>query len=255
MACNARGGKIRPFSILRFGATLAIIGATMVGAPNPARASDPSDICDQAAYNAAQATGVPISVLKAISLTETGRKKSGKMRPWPWTVNMEGKGVWFDTQHEALEYVEKNHARGARSYDVGCFQLNYKWHGQNFASIQQMFEPQANALYAARFLLDLHREKGNWTDAAGAYHSRTKKYADKYKKRFDRYRTAFVDEENQRPDPNRAFSLASATTVRTTQRPRINNFPLLKAGTAARGLGSLVPDTPSNGGLFRGSGG
>ena len=30
---------------------------------------------------------------------------------------------------------------GQPSFDVGCFQLNYKWHGEHFASIDQMFEP------------------------------------------------------------------------------------------------------------------
>ena len=59
-------------------------------------AQDLSLICSQAAAYAAQETGVPVSVLQAISLTETGRNRSGEMHPWPWTVNMEGKGVWFE---------------------------------------------------------------------------------------------------------------------------------------------------------------
>jgi soluble lytic murein transglycosylase-like protein len=66
-----------------------------------------------------------------------------------------------------------NHARGARSYDVGCFQINYRWHGQHFASLDQMFDPDANAAYAARFLSELYAEFGDWSRAAGAYHSRT----------------------------------------------------------------------------------
>lgn len=231
----------------------ATFSALILASPAQAIEQDPADICDLVARNAAAATGVPISVLKAISLTETGRKRGGKMRPWPWTVNMEGKGVWFDNPKEALEYVAGHHARGARSYDVGCFQLNYKWHGQNFPSIEAMFQPDTNALYAARFLLDLYREKGNWEDAAGAYHSRTKKYADKYKARFSRYRRAFVAEDNLPISTTQSFAVASAPT--SVRKPRVNAFPLLQAGGGQRGLGSLVPMTSGGPGLFGRSGG
>ena len=55
-----------------------------------------------------------------------------------------------------------------------------------------MFEPRPNALYAAKFLLELYREKGNWSGAAGAYHSRTPKYAEKYEARFNRFRNGLM---------------------------------------------------------------
>lgn len=217
-----------------------------------ARASDPAAQCDAAAQTAAAATGVPISVLKAISLTETGRKSGGKMRPWPWTVNMEGKGVWFDDPDSAKAYVYKNYKRGARSFDVGCFQLNYKWHGQNFASIEEMFLPEPNALYAARFLRDLYREKGDWSAAAGAYHSRNKKYADRYIKRFDRLRASLTGQETAAPLTAMATRVqpAAPKPVKLSLN-RVNRYPFLRVGKGRRGLGSLVPITAANGpGLF-----
>ena len=122
--------------------------------------ADDSLVCDRISQIASQQTGVPISVLKAISLTETGRKRGAEFRPWPWTVNMEGKGVWFDNEDDARSFVYKHFKRGARSFDVGCFQINYKWHHQNFNSLDEMFDPLINGLYAARFLTDLYREKG-----------------------------------------------------------------------------------------------
>lgn len=147
-----------------------------------------SEICYRAIDRASRQLNVPRDVMLAISLTETGRRMGGQSRPWPWTVNMEGKGFWFDTRAEALAYVKKRHAEGARSFDVGCFQINYKWHHQHFRSIEDMFDPQINASYAAKFLGDLFREKGSWSRAAGAYHSRTPEYATRYSARFDRYR-------------------------------------------------------------------
>jgi len=68
-----------------------------------------------------------------------------------------------------------------------CFQINYKWHHQHFSSLEAMFDPIINTDYAARFLTDLFGELGSWSAAAGAYHSRTPKYATRYTKRFDRY--------------------------------------------------------------------
>jgi hypothetical protein len=129
---------------------------------------------------------VPQEVLHAISLTETGRRDGGKLRPWPWAVNREGQGHWFKTRDEALAFAKKSIAEGRKSFDVGCFQINYHWHGANFPSIEAMFEPEAGADYAARFLQDLYSESGSWSRAAGSYHSRTPQYANIYRARFDR---------------------------------------------------------------------
>jgi len=212
-------------------------------APETARA-DLSEICDHAAVQAAKATGVPISVLKAISLNETGRKRDGAFRPWPWTVNMEGKGAWFETEDEARAFVYDHFKRGAVSFDVGCFQINYKWHHEAFTSIEQMFEPLANALYAAEFLQSLYAEKGTWSGAAGAYHSRNAKYADKYTARFETFRAKFLAEDGvPLPDVPDTVLAAATEGVDVEQRReviRINTYPLLQAGGTGQ-LGSLVP--------------
>jgi len=156
---------------------------------------------------------------------------------------MEGKGVWFDTKAEAQAYASRNFDRGARSFDVGCFQLNYKWHGQAFASVEAMFDPVENALYAAKFLTELYQEMGNWTEAAGAYHSRTPKFANRYKKRF---RALYARLSNQ-PLPDSTMLAAETPATIPESEPatlvvRLNTFPLLQGGSAARAsLGSLMP--------------
>ncbi len=234
-----------------------------------ARAAAPDDlsaICDQAAREASAQTGVPLAVLQAISLTETGRKRAGRFRPWPWTVNMEGKGLWFDTEDDARAYVYSQYKRGARSFDVGCFQINYKWHGQAFASIDAMFDPVANAVYAAEFLRGLRAEQGSWSAAAGAYHSRTPEFAEKYRERFDRiHGTLAGGPADAAGDPPPADSAAGyadpaipeipdivlvanggTLTEGRPRAPRMNRFPLLQAGGAGT-IGSLVPLTDGAG--------
>ena len=54
----------------------------------------------------------------------------------------------------------------------------------NFPSVEAMFDPDAGAKYAAQFLRSLYR--GNWSAAAGAYHSQTPSRAGIYRARFDR---------------------------------------------------------------------
>jgi len=211
----------------------------------PAQA-DSSDFCITAAQDAAAASDVPMSVLLAITQTETGRTEDDQVRPWPWTVNMEGEGHWFDTREEALAFATAKYDRGARSFDIGCFQVNYRWHGENFVSIEQMFDPVANATYAAGFLSDLRAETGDWSLAAGAYHSRTEEYATRYRARFDDLRSAAVtagaDNGSYVIGNEGAFAVATLGQGRDLSgQPRQNSFPLLQLSDGARTLGSLVP--------------
>jgi len=224
------------------GQASALAATTPSAGPAAALAADPPAICDWAAAEASRRSGVPISVLKAISLNETGRKRGGVFRPWPWTVNMEGKGLWFDSAEAALAYAEKEHGRGARSFDVGCFQINFKWHGEAFASIEEMFDPLKNGLYAARFLSQLHAETGSWSAAAGAYHSRNPEFAQRYQARFERFRTGLLHEDGRDiPDiPDIVLASNGGLPSPVAAVDRINRFPLLQRGSGAA-LGSLVP--------------
>lgn len=170
------------------GRLLVVVFVLSGAAMRANEAAQISAICDAASAAAAAERGMPADVLYTITLTETGRQRDGRLQPWPWTVNMEGRGFWFDTREEALAYVQERFDQGARSFDVGCFQINYKWHHQHFESIEQMFDPMANARYAARFMSELYDETADWTRAAGAYHSRNETYASRYRARFARIR-------------------------------------------------------------------
>ena len=159
---------------------MLIIALPVVGQPAGRPAAEMA-ICRNAAIKAADRHGVPRDVLIAITLVETGTRRGGAYGAWPWTVNVAGEGFWFDSRAAALLKAQKSLARGKPSFDVGCFQLNYKWHGEHFASIDQMFEPGPSGDYAARFLKSLHTETGDWIKAAGFYHSRTPVHAKRYR--------------------------------------------------------------------------
>lgn len=220
--------------MLRLRMAITVLHGTAILAASGLAASSPDEICDSVAHMVSRETNVPISVLQAITRTETGRNVKGDLRPWPWTVNMEGAGHWFNTEDEARAYVFRHFKRGARSFDVGCFQINYKWHGEAFSSIDEMFDPLENARYAARFLTSLYAELGSWPKAAGAYHSRTPEYASRYTKRFNRIHAKLANA----PAP---ASSPKTPKPETPRRESENLFPLLVNRGSAPRMGSLVP--------------
>jgi hypothetical protein len=120
-----------------------------------------------------QASGLPPGLLLAIGRVESGRWDSGRGRvtAWPWAINAAGKGQWFDTKDGATETVRVLLGGGTRSIDVGCFQISLLYHPAAFTSLEQAFDPDSNARYAARFLLSLFSQNGSWEAAVAAYHS------------------------------------------------------------------------------------
>lgn len=209
----------------------AVLAAMLLAlAPVQAQATqDDPDLCRDAARAAAAETGVPYDVLMAIALTETGRARNGVLEPWPWAIHHDGQGEWFATKAEAVAMAETALQAGATNIDLGCFQLNIRWHAGAFVSVDDMLSPDRNARYAAQFLSDLYQESGDWSQAAGIYHSRTPEIAQTYRARFETILAGLQD----------AQPAGSATLVGELT-PRDNRFPLLQAG-APGGIGSLVP--------------
>ncbi|WP_368040316.1 transglycosylase SLT domain-containing protein [Ruegeria atlantica] len=216
----------RTISALTFVALLAAPHGFAMPSTRTAR------VCDHAAQRAARAEGVPLDIMHAIARVETGRTVDGALQPWPWTINVEGKGIWFTSELEAKSYVFGIFKAGKRSFDVGCFQINYRWHGKAFRSIDAMFDPDENATYAAQFLKELYAELGSWNAAAGAYHSRTPALANAYTERFQ---TILAQLDEQAPT-----AFASRDPFTGAASPL---FPPRAEPADTGAMGSLVPVT------------
>ena len=152
-------------------ALLALLAS--LAASRPARAQDsPISLC-RAAIRAAEAgSTIPAGLLHAIGRVESGRRDpaTGAFGPWPWTINAEGRGRFFPTREEAIAEVRQLQARGVRVIDVGCMQINLHHHPNAFPSLDDAFDPLANARYAARFLTDLQATRNDWARSAANYH-------------------------------------------------------------------------------------
>ena len=143
---------------------------------------DPWTACTQAATAAEQAVGVPAGLLLAIGKVESGRVSpaTGRIVPWPYALNIEGRGLYPDSADAAMAEVSAAQAGGARSIDVGCFQISLLHHPNAFATLGDAFAPAHNATYAARFLTELRGRLPSWELAAGGYHSLTPLLAEPY---------------------------------------------------------------------------
>jgi hypothetical protein len=139
-----------------------------------------------AADRTEQEAALPPGLLLAIARTESGRRDpaTGRIEPWPWALNAAGMGMLAATRAEAIAAVAALQARGLRSIDVGCLQVNLLHHPGAFASLEDAFDPLANARYAARFLRQLHlRAGGEWSQAIAWYHSATPARGEAYRLR------------------------------------------------------------------------
>ena len=194
--------------------------APLPNAPMPPRAgpvrADPARadaaLCRAAITAAERAAFVPDRLMHAIGVMESGRRDAaGVASPWPWTINVEGVGEVFETKQQAIAAVTAHRARGARSIDVGCMQVNLMHHADAFTSLDDAFDPAANARYAAKFLLKLLDQTGSWPRAVAGYHSLTPDIGDAYAKKV---MAIWARPDTGRPDAGRP-NAARADAVRT----------------------------------------
>lgn len=159
-------------------APFLIPDAALAGTARPqtqveTEAATPWSYCERAAIAIEQTQKLPRALLFSVATAESGRyeRESGKARAWPWTINAEGQSYYFDTKKEAVAATRQLLNSGVRSIDVGCMQVNLRYHPDAFANLNEAFDPLTNAAYAASFLKRLHKQTGSWPKAVAQYHS------------------------------------------------------------------------------------
>ena len=154
---------------------------------------------------------IPAQLLKAISINESGRwhSKEKQRVAWPWTLNVAGKGFYFDSKNEALQTVKSHVRAGAKSYDVGCMQINMHYHGKAFRNLNQAFDPRFNVAYAASLLRSHYDANGSWDIAVAHYHSKTQSKGTKYAERVRKIWHNLRKTAYHTPQPPRVRRVAS----------------------------------------------
>lgn len=175
----------------------------------PAENLSPTQMCSAHFARAEQEFGLPSKVLHAIALTESGRyhKKAKRTIAWPWTLNVAGKGSYYDTMHDAATAVHRAQQRGVESIDVGCMQINLKHHPDAFRSVLDALDPASNVRYAAKFLRSNYDDLGTWPEAIAAYHSRNDVHGKPY---YARVRSRWGDVQHSDAGLDHTLSFPSS---------------------------------------------
>lgn len=125
------------------------------------------NLCEQQLHRASSKYDIPIGILYAVGLTETGHKDSLQ----PYAMNVEGKTFFMPSVAAAVARFGDAQSQGAKLIDLGCMQINHHFHANKFSSLGAMLDPATNVDYAARFLKELKAREGSWTMAVARYHA------------------------------------------------------------------------------------
>jgi soluble lytic murein transglycosylase-like protein len=145
----------------------SVLLAASISSACPLAASAASNACEPEILAAADRYGVPVGILYAVGLTETGNKGSLQ----PNALNIDGKAVFARSPQQAVLAFQQARSNGAKFIDLGCMQINHRFHSEHFRSVSDMLDPHRNVDYAARFLLQLKRKHDTWSMAVARYHA------------------------------------------------------------------------------------
>ena len=119
--------------------------------------------------------GIPRGILKSIATVESGIR--------PYVVNIKGKSYIFESKKKALNFIQQQIKKHNQNFSVGCMQIHYKSHKNQFNSVDEMLSPERNLAYAAFMLKKLYTKYGNWEKAIKRYHAAKAKYSNVYYKK------------------------------------------------------------------------
>lgn len=143
-----------------------------------------------------------LKVIPEIIWAVTGTESNYRGAPWPWSANLQGKSYYFKSEKALKDFINSLSSNEKENLDVGCMQLNYRYHGWKFKDVQEMTDPQRNMVLGTMYLYELYlREKIHqlsikqknpkkkmlndlhiWAIAVGRYHSHRQNHGKKYVK-------------------------------------------------------------------------
>jgi hypothetical protein len=163
---------------------ILLLALALAGRPAAAR-SAAADDCLALAKRVERAERIPAGLVQAVALAESGRylRAARQRLAWPWTVASGADSFYLPDKPSAIAKVEELQARGRTNIDVGCMQINLRYHPAAFASLDEAFDPIANVAYGAGFLKRLRDETRSWSRATARYHSGDRARGDAYRAR------------------------------------------------------------------------
>ena len=118
---------------------------------------------------------IPFGLLTAIAKVESDMRS--------FAINVGGRSIFAASLAEATSAAKREIDAGKTNIDLGVMQLNWRWHGDQFSSLEEMLNPEKNIAYSARHLKQLYNQHGNWQKAIRYYHSAKPEYNRKYSRK------------------------------------------------------------------------
>lgn len=206
---------------------MILLQPVTVSASTQVEKIETDNVCLRATRLMEEKYNIKKHLLATIASIESGRwnEKKQQKNAWPWTINAQGKGYFFETKAEAVKKAKQLRAQGITSFDVGCMQVNMLYHGQEFSSLEEAFDPVHNVEYAAKFLKDLYEDNNHdWMKAAMSYHSSVPEKANVYRqkivKAFEVVKSSHEKEELTARQSKKTAKLA----VKIPQKPKMKKI-------------------------------
>lgn len=105
-------------------------------------------------------------------------------RPWPWTLNVAGRGYFFKSREGAYRAIEYLLSQDRCEFDVGIMQVNWCYNHQRFASPWAALEPSTNIHVAEEILNENYSKTHSVAEAVAYYHSANPEPGREYLERF-----------------------------------------------------------------------
>ena len=193
--------------------------------------------CEYLAKDAERRHGLPENILLSISRVESGYQKvDGVRRAWPWALNAGGDSAYFLTKEKALDSLNERIEKGVTNIDVGCMQLNFRWHKNFFKNLSEMINPEKNVDYGARFLKKLYRRHGSWEKAVKHYHSSKSKFNVRYYKKVKAVWQKENAQSTLKPTLLASLSKKDDGIVQKPLNQKEKPAPLIKISSMDKGL-------------------
>lgn len=102
--------------------------------------------------------------------------------PFPWTLGVRGVPYRFGSKESAVRALSSHLQSGTTNVDCGLMQINWRWHREKFATVEDAIEPYINLTVGAFLLKKAFASCGDWFAAVGKYHNesdvtRARRYA------------------------------------------------------------------------------
>lgn len=116
---------------------------------------------------------IPAEVFYAVALAESGKTipSTSSRRPWPWTLNIAGEGLYFNSRWAAWHALDESLRAGQDSVDIGLMQVNWHFHKRKLGNTWLALDPTHNLNVGADILKDCYQKRRDWWASVGCYHA------------------------------------------------------------------------------------